>query len=80
MVVASTRPVSERAIFERVQRALNRNGSRICRSRIDSKAYCDFGRYYTVDVSRNTIDDSNVDLAALARELNVMHESETIAE
>jgi hypothetical protein len=73
-------PVSERALFQRINRALNKNDEKLCKCRLDSRAYYDLGDYYRIDCRTNFVLEKHVDLEEMARDLNVMHPREVLIE
>ncbi|MCW5756977.1 MAG: hypothetical protein KIT54_07070 [Phycisphaeraceae bacterium] len=72
--------LSERALFGRVNRALQREGQSLRRCRIDSRDYANLGRYFVVDDSRNYVVGKDIDLEELAREVGVLRGYETLAQ
>lgn len=73
-------PVSERALFARVARALEKDGEILRRCRSDSRWINDLGRYYTVQQSpSNSISRMHLDLEREARELQLLRPSEQLA-
>lgn len=64
-------PVSERAVIQRINRALAPRGKKMCKTR-GERAYLELGDYYVIDISRNRIVDQNIGLEAFARELGVL--------
>lgn len=65
-------PVSERALFARVTRALAKDEKSLKKSKPNSRLFQDLGQYYVVDVRRNAIAAKGCDLVALARDLGVI--------
>jgi type IV secretory pathway VirD2 relaxase len=65
-------PISERALFQRVDRKLRQDGRRLRRAREGTNTETSVGRYYAIDVRGNFVTDSHVDLEELARELEVL--------
>jgi len=66
-------PVSERALFQRIQRALQAEGRGevLKQCRPTSRWFNDLGRYYGVD-SNNRISFAHKDLEELAKEMKVL--------
>lgn len=71
--------VSERALFSRIDRALRRNGEMLRRCRSNSRDYHTVGDFYTVDIERNAVVSTHVDLEQHGRELKVLHANEQLA-
>ena len=72
--------VSERALFARVDRALNKDEERLRRCRVGSRSYHELGDYYTINWRGNWIASKDVDLERLARELGVLKDYEELAQ
>ena len=67
------------ALVARINRKLEKlNDNRLRKSR-GLNAFNNLGEYYVLDVNRNLIIDTSVNVESLARELGVMHEFETVA-
>jgi hypothetical protein len=71
-------PVSLRAVMARVNRKLAKEDEMLRRCRSDSRGWHELGDFYVVDVSRNCITDKQVDLEALAREMDVLAKWEQV--
>ena len=69
--------VSERAIFQRINRKLHQDGEMLKTSRSE-RVEQQVGRYYVVDIRRNFIARRDVDLIALGRELGVLKPWEAV--
>jgi hypothetical protein len=88
--MSAKQPVSERALFQRINRALNHEDERlrVARGSYYYESNCsrtwledrDLGRYYQVDLCRNALIDTHVDLEALGRELRVLRPWEQLAD
>ncbi len=70
-------PVSERALFQRINRNLNRNDRKLCTARgfWDGRVWqedTNLGRYYVVDIRRNLVVDAHVNLEQFGRDLEVL--------
>lgn len=63
-------PVSERALFGRVSRALAHDGKILKKSRPDTGCFNKLGFYYIVKLDCNIVLDHHVDLKSLAKDLN----------
>ncbi len=70
--------VSERAIFARLSRVMEKDGSILRRCREDSRGFDFLGRYYAVDAYRNTVDATKIDLEHSAREAGVLRDYEQL--
>jgi len=71
-------PVSERALIGRINRRLDRDYKKLYKSRPGSRLEANVGRFYVVDVWRNTVVDTHVDLESYGRELGVLAEWEQL--
>ena len=71
-------PVSERALIGRINRRLDRDNKKLFKSRPGSRLEANVGRFYVVDVWRNTVVDTHVDLESYGRELGVLAEWEQL--
>lgn len=70
-------PVSERALLQRVNRRLAKDGEQLRTARrfrdgVDSHETSKLGRYYALDLSRNIVTAAHVNLENRARELGVL--------
>lgn len=72
--------LSERAVEARINRKLAQDNKKLCKSRQNTMAYNNMGRYYIVDTYNNTLIRSEVNLKNLALELGVMAQWETLPE
>jgi hypothetical protein len=72
--------VSERALVARINRVLHKESKTLRRCRASSRWVGELGAYYTLDLNRNMITLTRVDLATLGRELKVLDEWEELAE
>jgi len=73
-----TVPVSERALVQRIGRALAKEGEQLQKAR-GKKASLELGDYYTVSISRNFVVQKDVDIEKLGRELQVLRPYENLA-
>lgn len=69
--------VSERAVLQRVNRALSHWDLRVRKTVRGSRAEFDLGEYFEVD-TRNCCTHSNIDLESWARNLGVLKDYETM--
>ena len=76
--ITATNPVSERALVARINRALAKQHESLHRCRMGTQASNDLGAYYVLDVYRNLVLATHVDIEALGRELNVLGDGETL--
>jgi hypothetical protein len=70
-------PVSERAVMQRINRLLAKDGEMLKKSR-PSKFHNRLGDFYRLDVQHNAIIEMNVNLEALAQEKNVLAKWEVL--
>ena len=70
------KPVSERALLARINRALEEDVVKKCRR--DSRSWYSLGDYYSVDLMSNVIIDKDIDLEAYGRELGCLTEFEKL--
>jgi hypothetical protein len=71
-------PLSERAVVQRINRKLAKENEALRTSRQNSRAQSIVGNYYIVDLNRNAVTASQIDLEALARELGVIMDYECV--
>ncbi len=71
-------PVSERAILQRINRALKPKGSVVTATRRGTEAAKKFGRFVLHDESG--VERGNIELEKLARDLGAIKEWEVVAE
>lgn len=69
-------PVSTRALFQRVGRALKRKGEILRTARAPAINYV--GEYYTIDERSGIIRHKDIDLEDVGRELGVLHAFEEV--
>ena len=77
---ASKVRVAERALLQRVNRKLRAEHEMLKRCKESSRSYGELGDLYCVDMSRNLVTATHVDLEALGRELGVLQPWETLAD
>jgi hypothetical protein len=73
-------PVSERALFARINRALAKDGEGLRRCRRNSRAWPELGDYYVINVNKNWITGKQIDLEGYGRELKVLADFEELSE
>jgi hypothetical protein len=78
-------PISERALFQRINRRLKKDGRALQTARgFSDGTYwhenTNLGRYYIVDVRRNFVVNHHLDLQELGRELEVLSPWEELVE
>jgi hypothetical protein len=64
-------PVTSRALFQRISRTLAKKGERLIANRRVGPVP-DIGNYYTVDVKKNSVARTHVDLEEIGRELGAL--------
>lgn len=74
--MSKTVPISRRALIQRINRALAKEGELLKACRPNSRAYHELGEFYVVDTSANAIVGKDVDLESYARELKVLEKFE----
>ena len=67
----ATVPVTERALIQRINRAL-RKEDQVLRQARSERVRLDLGTFYVVDVRRNLLLEKDVDLETFARDLGVL--------
>jgi hypothetical protein len=72
-------PVTTRALVQRINRKLARDEKQL-RAYRGGRWETTLGRYYVVDVNRNAIVDTDVNLETLARELDALRAWEALME
>ena len=70
------KPVTERALAQRINRALAKEGQALHANRSTER---DIGGWYIVDLRHNRIEATHVELETLGRELGVMKPWECLA-
>lgn len=72
--------VTERALFSRINRRLNKDGEKLHRCRADSRWFNDMGPYYIVDMATNTATARGFsDLENWGREIGALKPFEKLA-
>jgi len=72
--------ITERALLQRLNRALLKRYLMVNTCRFDSRWFNELGRFYLVEVNRNAIWRSNVDLEKMGREEGVLKPWEKLGE
>ena len=72
-------PVSRRAVYARVDRALRRQGETLRTSR-SQRSRIDLGDLYVLDIEHNCVVAQDVNLEALARELDAISPWECVTD
>jgi hypothetical protein len=72
-----TVPVSERALIQRINRALKDDGEMLKAAR-SSRVAEDIGEHFLIHLSRNVVLQKHVDVEALGRELGVLEAYEHV--
>lgn len=70
-------PISERAVFQRLSRTLEKKGKRLKSNNRPGPAP-DIGNYFIVSLERMSVVKTHVDLEKLARELGVLKPYERV--
>jgi hypothetical protein len=71
-------PVSQRALIQRINRALAKDDRKLCKTRGGVQARIDCGEFYILETRRNLMLDKDVSPEAWGRELGVLHEYEHV--
>lgn len=71
-------PVSERALFARINRKLAKDGQVLRKCKQDSTWHGELGNYYIVDANKNFIAAKDCDLKVLGREVGCLSEWEQL--
>ena len=79
MAKATKVPVSQRALIQRINRALAKENEALKAARSERDRQ-QLGNYFVIDLHRNTVQAQHVDLEALARELGVLKPYEALAD
>ena len=77
-VMARKVSVSERALLQRINRKLV--GDQECVKKSRGAATQDLGDYYRLDLQKNSVVESDVDIDVMGRKLGVLHEFEVLKE
>jgi hypothetical protein len=70
-------PITERALIQRINRALAKEGQ-ILRAARGERSRAELGDYYIVDLSRNTVEAQHCDPIKLGKELGVLQAWEVL--
>ncbi len=65
-------PVNERALFARLQRALEKDGESLRRCRESSRSFHQLGKFYIVSIQGGCVYHMDVDLESLGRKMGVL--------
>ncbi len=71
-------PVSERALFARVDRTLKKRDEALRHCKEDSSSFNALGKYYIVDTARNVVVQDHVNLEGLATKLGILKSFEEL--
>lgn len=71
--------ISERALLKRINRKLAKEGEKLCRLPERSRSFGDMGEYHLIEVHTNSVIATHVDVTKLAKEMQALGESETVA-
>jgi len=75
--VRATVTVTKRAIMQRINRALAKQGELLRANRSSSYQH-DLGHYYVIDLRLNAVVGKDVDLTELGKELGVLKDWESV--
>lgn len=70
--------ISERALLARINRKLKQDNEQVRKCKVDSRSYWDLGSYYVIDLSKNAVTATHVDLSKWGRELKVLADFEVL--
>ena len=70
--------ISERALLARINRKLKQDNEKLRKCKVDSRGYSYLGDYYAVDLNRNTVTDTHVDLSEWGKEMKVLADFEQL--
>ncbi len=71
--------ISEKALYERIDRKLRAMGECLRRCREGSRWFNNLGRYYSISIAFNAVRDTHIDLEAWGRDLGVLGPNEVLA-
>lgn len=73
--------ITENTLIKRINRRLASDGEavRVHLCKWNSRWFTDLGRYYLVDVNRNTIEGQHIDIEDLGREVGALGATEEVA-
>jgi transcriptional regulator of NAD metabolism len=66
------------SLIARINRKLGHNSERLCAARVGGRLESNVGRYYVLDVTRNVVIDTHVDLETLGRRLRILRPGEIL--
>jgi hypothetical protein len=70
--------ITERALFQRLKRRLEKHYGQLLRKSREGRVMIDLGEYYAIDIYRNVIVRTHIDLEQLAKDEKVMHPLEKL--
>jgi hypothetical protein len=76
MAKKTTVPVTEKALYQRINRKLRDDGETLKRAR--GAAWTTLGEYYVVNLERNYVSQHHVDLEEYGRELGALQPFESV--
>ena len=79
MTATQTVPVTERALLQRINRRLAKDGEQVRKARTE-RARLELGDYYRIDVSGNVIVGKDEHLEKLGAELGLLQKYEHVVE
>jgi transcriptional regulator of NAD metabolism len=78
VVPSADRKITIAGLIARINRKLGHNGERLCAARVGGRLESNVGRHYVLDMTRNVVIDTHVDLETLGRELRVLRPGESL--
>jgi hypothetical protein len=69
-------PLTERAVFQRVNRRLEKEGAKLMKARGES--YGTVGKFYVVDRRKNMVTETHVNLGRYARKIGAIEKWEEL--
>ena len=70
--------ITRRALVARINRKLGHDLEQLKKCRVDSNGYSYLGDFYLVDLSKNNVQDTHVDIVTIAKKLKVLAEYEQL--
>lgn len=70
--------ISERALLARINRKLKQDNEQLRKCKVDSRGYGELGDYYAIDLNRNTVTATHVDLSKWGKEMKVLADFEVL--
>ena len=70
--------ISERALLARINRKLKQDNEQLRKCKVDSRGYVELGGYYAIDLNRNAVIATHVDLSKWGKEMKVLADFEVL--